>query len=111
MITQQTLTMATLAIAIVSMLMSMIALWPQWREQFAVLRDFVLWGALVLVAAILLNASWSRSTLTKHRPLNAEPAAMDFATMRFAPEPSSQPSLEPLPDQYRGADFLAPIER
>ena len=109
MITQQTLMIATLIISIISMLMSMIALWPQWREQFAVLRDFVLWGALVVVAAIVLNVGWNRAPRS-----TAIPNKVVHSSLNYAIVPAADSKLQPvihMPHRYRGSDFLAPIQR
>ena len=61
MISERGLTILALATSIVSMLFSMIALWPQWRDRLAVIRDVVLWAALALVALGLFRLGWQRS--------------------------------------------------
>ena len=61
MFTQQTLAVAALLTSIVSMLLSMIALWPQWKDQLAVLRDFVLWTALAVMVVGIVGINWRKS--------------------------------------------------
>jgi len=61
MITEQGLSIVALTTSILSMLLSMVALWPHWRERLAVIRDVVLWVALAIVVAGLFQLGWSRS--------------------------------------------------
>lgn len=114
MFTQQTLTLAVLATSIVSMLLSMIALWPQWKDQLAVLRDFVLWTALAVFVIGLLGVNWRRSVEKYNSQETASPPA-DYASFERSTEYSksraSNPSLSPIPNYHRGRDFLAPITR
>jgi hypothetical protein len=114
MFTQQTLTLAALATSIISMLLSMIALWPQWKDQLAVLRDFVLWTALAVFVIGFLGVNWRRSVVKYNSQETATPSS-DYASFDRSPEyshsPVSRPSLSPIPNFNRGQEFLAPIQR
>lgn len=54
------LTLATLVLAIISMTMSIMVLWPQCRHGMAAVRDVVLWMALVFVVVGALTVGWRR---------------------------------------------------
>ncbi len=112
MMTQQTLAILALATSVVSMLLSMVALWPQWRDQFAVLRDVVLWAALAVVVIGLVSIGWQQSSSSKPREAEMQPP-MDYASVlgRNRLQPNQASGLAPQPYVDRGRDFLAPIQR
>jgi large-conductance mechanosensitive channel len=87
-IVEQPLTVIALLAAIVSMVLSSIALWPQWKHGLSVVRDFVLWAALVFVVVIVLNAQ-------ARRPQDA--AAPATPPEAFRTTPSRSRDLETLP--------------
>lgn len=53
------LTVVTLVVALISMLLSCMALWPQWKDSLAVVRDTVLWMAVVVVLVAAATVSWN----------------------------------------------------
>jgi uncharacterized membrane protein YdbT with pleckstrin-like domain len=54
------LTIATLIVALISMVLSCMALWPQWKDKVAKVRDMVLWMALVAVVVAVVTMAWNR---------------------------------------------------
>ena len=54
------LTIATMIMAIISMVLSCMALWPQWKDKVAKVRDMVLWMALVAVVVAVVTMAWNR---------------------------------------------------
>jgi MFS superfamily sulfate permease-like transporter len=54
------LNVVTLVVAIVSMVLSSMALWPQWKSSLVKLRDGVLWFALIFVIVAIATIGWSR---------------------------------------------------
>jgi hypothetical protein len=54
------LTVATLIMAILSMLLSSIAIWPQLKHGLVVVRDAVLWMALIVIALAVATVSWNQ---------------------------------------------------
>ena len=64
MIAEQPLTVIALIAAIVSMVLSSIALWPKWKHGLAVVRDVVLWVALAFFVVLLINGRARRAAET-----------------------------------------------
>jgi hypothetical protein len=58
--TTEVLTIATLVMAIFSMLLSSMALWPQLKDKLASLRDTVLWMAMVAILVAAVTMGWKR---------------------------------------------------
>ena len=54
------LTIVTMIVAIISMSLSCMALWPQWKDKVAKARDMVLWMALVAVVVAAVTMAWNR---------------------------------------------------
>ena len=54
------LTIATMVMAMISMILSCMALWPQWKDKVAKVRDMVLWMALVAVLVAVATVAWNR---------------------------------------------------
>jgi len=78
------LTIVTLVMAIISMILSSIALWPHWKDSLAVVRDGVLWIALILIVVFVVSGALkrqpkgqgSRSHASSHGSVNeADPGA------------------------------------
>ena len=107
MITQPSLTIVALAIACLSMLLSLVALWPQWKDQFAAARDVILWAALAVVVVAVV-----KSGLTRPLPSDPQsaPASSLLDVVNFQKYDSPQPTISAIPLQ-RDPNFLAPIER
>jgi uncharacterized membrane protein YfcA len=55
------LTVVTLVVAIISMMLSVIALWPHWKDSMAVVRDGVLWIALIAVVIGVVTGAFKRN--------------------------------------------------
>lgn len=62
------LTIVTLVMAIISMALSSLALWPQWKDSLAVIRDVVLWMALVIFLVAVATLGWKRYATTPPAP-------------------------------------------
>lgn len=54
------LMVVTLIVAILSMTLSVIALWPKWKESLAMVRDGVLWIALIALVIGVATAALKR---------------------------------------------------
>jgi hypothetical protein len=108
LIVEQPLTVIALIAAIVSMVLSSIALWPQWKHGLSVVRDLVLWAALVFVVVMVLNVRTRRATnstapTTRRDVYQTTPdripgapalqprGAVDTRPIRYAPANSLQP--------------------
>ena len=62
------LTIITLIMASISMLLSSMALWPQWKSSLAALRDAVLWMALVFVIVVAVTFGWKHYASSPAKP-------------------------------------------
>ena len=67
MATSDSLAIVTLLVAMVSMTLSSMALWPQWKHAVRVLRDVVLWTALVLVVVGATTIGWRHHRTAQRR--------------------------------------------
>ncbi len=68
------LTIVTLVVASISMLLSCLALWPQWRHALAFLRDIILWAALLFLVVGAATLGWRYHRLSNRPPaVPAEP--------------------------------------
>ena len=79
------LTIVTLVMAIISMSLSCMALWPQWKDSLAMVRDVVLWMAMVAVLVAVVTVSWNRYARTSTQSLPG----------------SDAPAVDPLTAGYR----------
>ena len=76
-IAEQPLSVIALIVAIVSMVLSSIALWPQWKHGLGVVRDLVLWAALAFVVVMVLNHSAGRRQPSPARASEIESQSAD----------------------------------
>ena len=60
--------MVTLILASISMLLSTLALWPQWRNALAFLRDIVLWATLVFIVVGVATMGWRYHRVSNRAP-------------------------------------------
>ena len=68
MSTSDGLTIVTLIVASFSMLLSSLALWPQWRHALAFLRDIVLWVTLVAIVVGAATMGWRHYRVSNRAP-------------------------------------------
>ena len=68
MSTSDGLTIVTLIVASISMLLSSLALWPQWRHALAFLRDIALWVTLVFVVVGAATMGWRYLRVSNRAP-------------------------------------------
>lgn len=66
--TSDGLTIVTLIVASISMLLSSLALWPQWRNALAFLRDIVLWLILVFIVVGAATMGWRHYRVSNRVP-------------------------------------------
>ena len=89
------LTLITLVVATMSMLLSAMALWPQWKHGLAFIRDAVLWTALVVVVIGVATIGWRNYRISNQKVLAP---AQEFQQVSVAyPE---QPTHWPQQNDY-----------
>ena len=66
--TSNGLTIVTLIVAAISMLLSSLALWPQWRHALAFLRDIVLWMTLMFIVVGAATMGWRYYRVSNRAP-------------------------------------------
>lgn len=76
---QEVLTLVTLVMAIVSMSISSLALLPHVKPGLAVVRDAVLWGAMVAIFLAILVVGWHHVQRGMVGPAGEEAVATDPA--------------------------------
>ena len=81
MLSLESLACLALVMSVISMVLSSIALWPQWKNGISVLRDIVLWAALIFVVVGTLNILWRKQTTGQPEP----PAEDAYAHMEESP--------------------------
>ncbi len=72
MLSLESLACLALVMSVISMVLSSIALWPQWKTGISVVRDFVLWAALIFVVVGVLNVFWRKQTAADRTPRNPD---------------------------------------
>ncbi len=83
--TTEVLTIATLVMAIISMLLSSMAHSPQLKEKLASVRDTVLWMAMVAILVAAVTMGWNRlGDSQRHSRSVAAPNASGAAPSRLA---------------------------
>ncbi|MEM7314630.1 MAG: hypothetical protein AAF497_15900 [Planctomycetota bacterium] len=118
--TLQQLVLATLAVSLVSMFLSLVALWPTSRERFQSIRDATLWIAFIFILVAVMHYGLKRHDQGQLLPtspivnsaqpainLNRMPRTDRLQPNRVPPRNSTvpSPSMSPQPNSSRSFNW------